>query len=74
MSKNRILNLIFLLVVLAALAYAIFTKNLMGIVLMSFWSIFYLCALVYSLIYVKVKQKRLKQEVKEWFEQFSKEE
>ncbi len=73
MSKNRIFNLIFLLVILSALAYAIYTKNLMGIVLMSFWSIFYLCALIYSLIYVKVKQKRLKQEAKEWFESFGKE-
>ena len=72
MSKNRILNLIFFLVVLLALAYAIYTKNLMGIVLMSFWSIFYAGALIYSLVYTKVKQKRLRQEAQEWLESFNK--
>ena len=72
MSKNRILNLIFFLVVLLALAYAIYTKNLMGIVLMSFWSIFYLCALIYSFVYIKLKQKRLRQEAMEWLESFNK--
>ena len=72
MSKNRILNLIFFLVVLSALVFAIYTKNLMGIALMSFWSLFYAGALIYSLVYPKVKQKRLRQEAQEWLESFNK--
>ena len=75
MSKAPIIFYSSLIVItVIGLTYSIISNNTLGIALMSFWCCLHILCLVFSIIDLRQRKKRLIKEAKKWFEQLGKEE
>lgn len=71
MSKKWILHLILFVIVASALVYAIVTKNDIGIIYMTFWSVFYFFKFIFDLVELRIGHKRYIEQIEKWTEMFN---